>query len=207
MGDDNGSLQICEEHGIQYVPDIEKNEYNTPVFSDMVKKADSLAIYPYILHLSSDIIIFQDVVKALQSIKNTFQSFCAVCRKWDTDLDELLRFDDPSWIETAKANGDPSMITSGDFYLYTKGFWDDLPPFVVGRSYCDSYLFHQASERKLMINLSPAVTIMHQKHDYKHVPEGNPEFNVNQRLCQNKIKNISHANYVMNPDFSITENL
>jgi hypothetical protein len=58
-----------------------------------------------------------------------------------------------------------------------------------------------------MINLSPAVTIMHQKHDYKHVPEGNPEFNVNQRLCQNKIKNISHANYVMNPDFSITENL
>jgi hypothetical protein len=47
---------------------------------------------------------------------------------------------------------------------------DELPPFAIGRSRCDSLLILEARRRGVpVIDATDVLTLLHQNHDYTHV--------------------------------------
>lgn len=206
FGDDKGSKELCEEFGFIYIPDVNKTEHGTPVLKDIILRVDSLASYDNIALVSGDIILFNDVISTLQTVRNRLSDFCIVSHRKDANLQEL-DFSNPEWEQIAKQNLSPSLRTSGDFFLYPKGFWQnlsDFPPIVTGRGYADSFLFWSASNRGALVEATEALTLVHPNHDHPHVPEGNPEFEYNAQIVNTRSAGLDHANWILNSDLSFT---
>ncbi len=196
------SRQICKELDLDY-SDCETSKYGTPRLDSMIKIADKMAKYNDILLISSDVVLFKDTLKALKNIK--MDEFCAVCQKSRQNVIIELDFNDECWEDIVKYNIKLQSITSGDFYLYSKGFWGKIPPFYVGRCACDSWLFYTASQKGKMIDLTKAMTIVDYIHDYKFCDAKYREEEVayNRKLAGNNKLHINSANWVMEKDFSI----
>lgn len=63
-----------------------------------------------------------------------------------------------------------------DYFIFRKGMFRDLPPTVMGRSYCDSALVAYCLRRGIRaIDATDVMTVTHQWHDYGHVAGGRAE--------------------------------
>lgn len=60
-----------------------------------------------------------------------------------------------------------------DYFLFRRGLFLDLPPVVMGRSYCDSALVAYCLRKRVpVIDASYSVRVEHQFHDYGHIAGG-----------------------------------
>jgi hypothetical protein len=49
--------------------------------------------------------------------------------------------------------------------------WGDSPPFAIGRTAWDNWLVYRARARRVpVVDATDALTVVHQAHDYSHVP-------------------------------------
>lgn len=198
MGRDAGSADFCRMKGITNFVDMEYNEYGIPLLSSMLEKAEEISQNNLFLLISSDIVIEQKVMTALEIIRSQLQEFCAVCRRTETDCRFPIEFFDPDWFK--KIGEDPTnhycSLTSGDFFMYSRGYWPKMPKFSVGRCWCDSWLFYEASQKGNLVDLTEFTPIYHIRHDYSHLYESN-EFETNKALCDNRIGDVSSANWIV----------
>ena len=72
----------------------------------------------------------------------------------------------------ALAEGASRGATAIDYFVFTAGLFDPVPPFVVGRARFDNWLVWRARERGIVVDASRAVVAVHQRHDYGHVRGG-----------------------------------
>jgi hypothetical protein len=77
--------------------------------------------------------------------------------------------------ERALATGTSRGATAIDYFVFTAGLFDPMPPFVVGRARFDNWLVWRARQRGMVVDASAAVVAVHQSHDYGHVPGGQDE--------------------------------
>ncbi len=206
MGDDPGSKEICEEFNLVYEPNVKKSKYNTPILSNMIEIADISAEFDNILCVSSDIIVFQNTIDIIKNLEK-FGSFCGVSRKLENDfIDYVLDFS-IGWEEKVLEKTYLGMVTSGDFFLYPRGFWKNVPEFIIGRSYCDSWLYAEAISRNSLIDLTEVVPIVHQYHHHNHISPDDSERQVNKNLSLNHKSDLRYANWVMDKDFIVKINI
>jgi len=94
------------------------------------------------------------------------------------DLDMIDRLDfEQGWEDKLRndvaVHARLSHHTGIDFWAYTRGLFDNMPPFAVGRIAVDSWLLYRARlMRADLIDATQAVTSVHQNHDYAHVAGG-----------------------------------
>ncbi len=201
VGNDPGVSEICKEQNLIHIPEVETRENNCPVLSDMAKRAESISNTNTMLLISSDMIIFQDSVDASNRLEKQFKRFCAGLHRKDRDIDHLIDFSNINWIGDAKQFVKLGHPGAGDYFLYTKGIFYDMPPFTIGRASCDNWMYWKAYELKCLVNITPIVEVVHQNHDQSHMVGGgifnNPEFKVNRNLAGNRMKVIADANYTL----------
>ena len=203
MGIECGVKEMCEELGYRHVPDIEYSDHGTPMLDSMMSKAEELASNPHLLLVSCDVVLFQDTMKALEALKEDISEFCACVRKKQQRTITELDFS-KDWESVVRRNLRWNLITSGDFYMYPKGYWDHIPEFIVGRTACDSWLFHEASRKESLVDLTQAVEIIDYQHRYTHRPKGwELETKQNQVLCDGRKADIRNANWVMQDNFKL----
>lgn len=77
-----------------------------------------------------------------------------------------------------------------DYFVFPRGLWENMPAFAVGRPAWDNWLIHNAVSRGIpVIDATGMVTVVHQDHDYAHVPQQDgrlwlgPERDQNLRLA------------------------
>ncbi len=76
-----------------------------------------------------------------------------------------------------------------DFFLFPKSCYTDVPDFAIGRAGWDNWMIYKARQEKWpVIDCTPSVMIVHQNHDYRHLPGGkshytHPETDENIRLA------------------------
>ena len=74
--------------------------------------------------------------------------------------------------ERAVAEGVSRGATAIDYFVFTAGLFDPVPPFVVGRARFDNWLVWRGrAARHRRRRVTQAVVAVHQRHDYAHVPE------------------------------------
>jgi hypothetical protein len=85
------------------------------------------------------------------------------------DVPTPLDLDHPRWEERlrerAKEAGKLDRPWAIDYFVFPKGEWTEMPPFVVGRTTWDNYLIHDALSRGFaVVDSTKAVLAVHQSH-------------------------------------------
>ena len=166
---EKGTKEIAEEVGAIHIPNIKKNELGTPLVSDIFEKAQKLAKNNILVYINSDIIINSDFLKIIKGV--SFLRYLIVGRRWDLDIKEKINFDDFDWERKLKKKVEKDGILHGfsgmDYFIFPKGLWKKIPPFLLGRTVWDPWLLYDAwiSGAKL-IDATEMVMIVHQNHKY-----------------------------------------
>jgi hypothetical protein len=211
LGNEDGIAEIAEEYGLRHVRDIARTAFGTPLVSDLFNKAEQLSARAAFCYVNSDIILMSDFMQAIQRVVGQKKRFLVVGHRSDVDVTKAIDFGQ-DWEETlrneARARGRLAGPSSIDFFVFSRGAFGEIPPFVIGRPRWDNWMLYRARTLRVpLIDATPVVVAIHQNHDYSHHPQGKDgtrhgdEALSNAMLAGEKLSmfNIADATHVLTP--------
>jgi len=173
FGDDPGTAEACRALGVEHHPEVATNEFGTPLVSDMFRRAQELASHPTLCFVNADVMLTDETLLAAERVSSWTDRFLMVGRRLDIDLTEPFDFDDGRWQERlkerARREGEPKSEVWIDWFVFSRGLYEHLPEFAIGRSGYDNWLlWRAASEGAPLIDATAYVPLIHQRHDYSH---------------------------------------
>jgi len=180
MGDDPGIREAAERHGVRHVPEISRTDEGTPRLDVMFEAARRAAAYPLLGYVNADVILLPDLLLCARQVADRFASFLTVGQRWDLDVRQRLSFD-PGWEAALRGEvaqrGRRHRPTGSDYFVFPRDLFQAMPAFALGRAGWDNWMiYHSRLQRWPVVDASDAVTIVHQDHDYAHLPGGQPHY-------------------------------
>jgi hypothetical protein len=177
FGDEEGTAEIAMEFGLRHVPEVARNEFGTPLLDDLFRKAEQNASTPLLGYVNSDIILTNDFSAALGRVRERFEKFMMVGRRWDLDWDQPLDVSHAGWADSMRNHAFRANLQRPgnyiDYFIYSRGVCDGLLPLAIGRYSWDNYILWRARSRGAeLVDVSSAVVAIHQNHDFSHHPQG-----------------------------------
>lgn len=172
-GDEEGVAETANEFGVRHLGQITRNFYGTPLLGSTFSQVQQIARHHVICYVNTDIIFLSNLKKTVDRIP--FHRFLMVGQRWDLDVNNLLDFQSNDWMmqlkEEIKTRGVLHPPAGSDYFVFPKGIIENMPDFTVGRPCWDNWVIYHARSLKLpAIDSTDAVTVIHQNHDYAHVP-------------------------------------
>jgi hypothetical protein len=176
FGRDEGTAEMAQELGLRYVPDVAVNEFGTPLLDDLFGKAEAAARHPHMCYVNADIILRNDFLLALQIVRREMPKSLAVSKRINVEICEPLNFSG-DWESSVRRHlaesGAVGHYTAIDIFAYPRGMYPNVPAFAIGRMWWDHWLIKAVRDQNLpVIDLSLVAPLLHQNHDYNHVPGG-----------------------------------
>lgn len=176
--DDDGVAEMANLCGFKHVPDVTRNEFGTPLISDVFRAGQEHASNDVVCYVNSDILLIGLDV-ALKIVADAFDQFLMIGRRWDTDITWRLDFSD-GWEERlcrqVKDSGKLHGAGAIDFFAFRKGLYEDVPPFAIGCSAWDNWLVSTVRQRDIpVVNVAPAVVCVHQDMPCLKGPQASKE--------------------------------
>jgi hypothetical protein len=173
FGRDEGTAEICERLGLRHVPDVATTDQGTPLLSDMFLRGQALASNPVVCWSNADIIFTDRLLDAARVVHDHPRPAYLVGRRHDIDQLVPLAFDS-GWqddlITRAERDGEIKPVNWIDYFMFTSGLFTELPPFAIGRPGYDPWLIWRAADLGAdVIDATPFVRAIHQRHDYSHI--------------------------------------
>jgi hypothetical protein len=195
FGDDPGTAEIARELQLRHEPQVERNEFGTPLVSGIFGRAQQMARHDLVCYINADIILTRHFMGAIEQVPPRFlaSSFLMVGRKQMLDLPQLLDFSDPAWeqavVERARA-GVKFGTSDSDYFIFPKGMYENIPPFAVGRCFWSPWFVWEARRQRIpVIDATAVIPAVESCHDYSHAAStghskklGGPEYESNRRL-------------------------
>jgi len=64
-----------------------------------------------------------------------------------------------------------------DYFVFRKELFQDIPAFALGRAGWDNWMIYAGRRAGFpVVDASEVVTVIHQDHDYQHLPNGQPHY-------------------------------
>ena len=173
-GDDTGVAEVAAESGVRHLPDIERNEYGTPLLSSAFEQVRACASYDLLCYVNADIILLEDLIMAARLVP--FSDFLVVGQRWNIDLNSPWDFERTDWEERLRqlvaVQGSLADVHGADYFVFPRAGWvPDLPPFAVGRPGWDNWFIYTARTMRVpVVDATNSVLAIHQDHGYSHVP-------------------------------------
>ena len=176
FGGEEGTAEAARELGARHVPTVERNEFGTPLLSSVFARAGSLAQEGALCYANCDIVLLDDFVPSLRRVQARRSRYLMIGQCWDGMLDRPVDFDDGRWqarLRELLTTTELRHKWSIDYFAFPNGLYGDVPPFAIGRAWFDNWLVWRARELgAAVVDATAAVTAIHQRHDYGHVPGG-----------------------------------
>ena len=177
LGSEDGTAEICNEFGLIHVSEIDRNEYDTPLLDDAFAKAQDIAINDIVCYVNADIIFTDKLIGSVSRVRKWKNKYLIIGRRWNLDVDREINFQSNEWqdeITTLALNTDNQATPySIDYFIFPRGLYDKIPPFLVGRAFWDNWFIWNAIDKGIPVIDASAVNItIHQNHDYSHHPDG-----------------------------------
>ena len=176
FGRDSGTSEIAGEFGLVHVPNIKCNQWGTPLVSDLFEQAEKVSRSPVLCYVNSDIVLFDDFVRAIVRVEGLAPKFLMVGRRTDLDVKVRISFQE-EWADAlrgrARGEGKLQIARSIDYFAFSRGLYPTMPPLAIGRFWWDNWLLWKArSLRAAVVDATREVLIVHQNHDYAHTGYG-----------------------------------
>jgi hypothetical protein len=179
VGDEDGVRDAAGEAGVAHVDGVLTNEHGTPRLDDAFARVDGIARQPLRCFVNSDVVLLDDFLPAVRMVAAAADSFLIVGETIDVEVTEPLALEQPEVREAlaaqARADGRSRGATAIDYFVFTPGLFDPIPPFVVGRARFDNWLVWRGRSRGVVVDATAAVLGVHQRHDYGHISGGQDE--------------------------------
>ena len=147
FGDEEGTAEAARDLGVEHVLEVERNEYGTPLVSDLFRQAWLRSRYEVMCYVNADIVFLSDFRKAVARVAGLRREFLLVGRRWNVDWTEPLEFD-PGWEERLRSHvrehGTLYKPSGIDYFVHPRGLWPQIPPFAVGRAAWDNWMVYGA---------------------------------------------------------------
>jgi hypothetical protein len=180
LGDEPGLAEAAAECGAEHLKGVARNESGTPLVSSIFSLAQGRARHALMCYVNADILLLEDFLPAVKRVGQELDRFLMVGRRWDLEVEEPLSFDPAGrerlrWqLEQAGRMHPPA---GSDYFVFRKGEFADMPGFALGRAGWDNWMIYAARAARLaVVDASDSVTIIHQTHDYGHLPGGQPHY-------------------------------
>lgn len=192
LGDEAGIAEIAKEFNLKHFPDVQMNENGTPLISSMFAIARANSTSELLCIVNADMILMSDFVEAARRSRLQRDKFVLLSQRWDYDITSPLDFAagwESGLRESVRKQNRLHRPAGSDFFLFPKSCYQDIPNFTIGRAGWDNWMIYKArKENWAVIDCTPALMIVHQNHDYSHLPNGKPHYdhpdtNVNIRLA------------------------
>jgi hypothetical protein len=185
LGNEDGLARSAKELSVRHLANVTRNENGTPLISSMFDLARENSASDLLCIVNADMILMPDFVEAaLESrsllLEKGIHNFVLLSQRWDLDVTQPIEFDG-SWesrlrgqVETQGRLHKPS---GSDFFLFPRSSYLDIPDFTIGRAGWDNWMIYKARQENWpVIDSTPSITIVHQNHDYKHLPGAKPHY-------------------------------
>jgi len=180
IGEEPGLEQVVKDYSLNYIPGVGRNESGTPLVSSLFSAARNWAKSPHMAYVNADILLLPDFVEAAKQVADQVKDFLLIGQRWDLQVDHLLDFSD-GWaqrLQTAVRNtGSLHLPAGSDYFIYPRHLFNDIPDFAIGRAGWDNWMIYNAKQENWMVvDGTPSITVIHQNHDYSHLPGGRPHY-------------------------------
>jgi len=178
IGEEEGMNQVAQEIGVRCLPEVARNELGTPLVSSIFALARENSSSPLLMYTNADMLFLPDLLSAAERVWAQAERFLIVGRRWDLDISQPLDFSSgwaPRLQEMVRRAGSLHQPAGSDYFVFPADQYSDLPDFTIGRSGWDNWMIFDARRRKIpVVDASRAITVVHQEHDYAHLPGGRP---------------------------------
>ncbi len=181
MGEEEGLAEAARELGVQHFPDAQKNEKGTPLISSMLELARRRGTGELLCVVNADMILMSDFIAAARQAREQKPQFVMVSQRWDCDIKEPIDFSE-GWENRLRASAVFLQArlhkpAGSDVFLFPKTCYPLIPDFAIGRAGWDNWMIYKArQENYAVIDATPAVTLIHQNHDYSHLAGAQPHY-------------------------------
>jgi hypothetical protein len=201
VGEEPGMAEVAAEYGVRLLTDVLRTETGTPLVSSIFALARHASDSPFLAYVNGDILLLPDIVNATRLIAAQVSgSFLLIGQRWDLDVPELLDFS-PGWESRLRLDvqkrGQLHRPAGSDYFVFPRSAFLEMPEFAIGRAGWDNWMIYHARQQGWpVIDGTPSVMIVHQSHDYSHLPGGRPHYD-HQESQQNMAKAGGLANMYM----------
>jgi hypothetical protein len=171
FGDDAGTSEFAGEFGLRHIALVGRNEKGIPFVGDLFARAQDVASFPILAYVNSDIILFDDFLRAVEAVAAWRPQFLMAGRRWDIDITAPIDFAVADWEARLRADvarrGRRRSVSWIDYFVFPRGMYREVPAFLIGRMWWDNWLVWKAADLgAAVVDATPRVLAVHQNHDY-----------------------------------------
>lgn len=175
FGDESGIAEAAVATGALHVPVISRSLHGAPLMDGVFREAGRLAVHDTLCFANTDIVFGGDVAGTIATAR-AMAPFLVVGESIDMDVRALLTFDRNDWRSLLPLDGRRRGPLAIDYFFFSRGVFDDVPPFALGRARFDNWLLWRAIDRGVaVIDGTASLDAIHQRHDYGHLSGGRRE--------------------------------
>ena len=211
FGDEEGTESVAREFGARHIPQLDRNEYGTPLLDSIFARAQKEATHPILAYLNADILLTRDFPLAVSAVAAKLPQFLMLGRRWDADINQLLDFS-PNWdvklLQQIRQTGTLANHEAKDYFVFPKSLFGAIPQFAIGRGYWDTWMVEAALARGYpVVDASLVAPAIHQNHPYTHLQGGKNAAYYGEEAQRNKTLGnireegtIAHATWQLKPE-------
>ncbi len=178
VGKESGLGEAADDLGVKHVDSVARSESGAPSLRSAFEAARRVSASRLFCFVNADILLLDDFLPAIERVARQLDRFLVVGQRWDLDVGEPLSFED-GWEgrlrERLVLSGRLHRPVGSDYFVFPADQYSDLPDFTIGRSGWDNWMIFDARRKKIpVVDASRAITVVHQDHDYSHLPGGRP---------------------------------
>ena len=195
LGDEAGMSEEAKKLGVRQIKEIKRNSSGTPLISSLFDTARAQNDSPLLAYVNADILLFPEFLSSAQNALTQASHFLLVGQRWDLAVTRELDFS-AGWQASLKQEcaekGSLHKPVGSDYFVYPRTCFLSIPDFAIGRAGWDNWMIYQSRlQGWKTIDASAEIQIIHQDHDYSHLPGGQahyhlPETDENVRLAGGK---------------------
>lgn len=172
---------LFEGMGTTVISTHRRNDKNTPFLDSMFNLAEVNALYPYVMYVNADVVLFSDIYTATRLAAEHCPEFLIMGQRTDIEWCSKMDFSNVMWKtglqHYAKSTGTLVNPTGKDYFIFAKPFSVRMAALLVGRLGWDTWLVREAHRKRLpLMDATPTITALHIKHNYEHLAGGRAEY-------------------------------
>ena len=180
LGDETGLVEAARDLNVKHISHVQCNASGTPLISSMFQLARESSKSDLLCIINADMILLPDFVQAARRSKQMQDKFVLLSQRWDLDVTQPLEFAE-GWQDRLSSmvqrQGSLHRPAGSDFFLFPRDCYTHIPDFTIGRAGWDNWMIYKARKEKwTVIDCTLSLMIVHQNHDYSHLPGGKPHY-------------------------------
>jgi hypothetical protein len=180
IGDEAGIPEAAQEFSILNVPQVKRDERGIPLVSAVMRIGHTYSDSPLLCYANADMILMSDTIKAARAVSEQVQDFLLVGQRWNLDLTENFDFSG-DWESRLRLDvaqrGEFYSPWGIDYFIFPRRLYTEVPDFTIGRPAWDNWMVcHSRTSFGMAIDASRDVVVVHQNHDYSHLPGNRPPY-------------------------------